>query len=79
MVMEITADLVSIAKQSRAQVISAYEITEWLSGQGIENGLPMNIGGSINLGFCTIKMVKAEHSSSFSDGSYAGNAAGFVI
>ena len=74
-----TADLVSIAKQSKAQVISAYEITEWLSSQGIENGLPMNIGGSVNLGFCTIKMVKAEHSSSFSDGSYAGNAAGFVI
>ena len=24
-------------------------------------------------------MVKAEHSSSFSDGSYAGNAAGFII
>jgi L-ascorbate metabolism protein UlaG (beta-lactamase superfamily) len=74
-----TADLVTIAKQSKAQVISAYEITEWLSDQGVKNGLPMNIGGSINLGFCTVKMVKAEHSSSFSDGSYAGNAAGFII
>ena len=74
-----TADLVTIAKQSKAQVISAYEITEWLSSQGIKNGLPMNIGGTINLGFCTIKMVKAEHSSSFPDGSYAGNAAGFII
>ena len=74
-----TADLVTIAKQSKAQVISAYEITEWLSSQGIKNGLPMNIGGTINLGFCIIKMVKAEHSSSFPDGSYAGNAAGFII
>jgi L-ascorbate metabolism protein UlaG (beta-lactamase superfamily) len=74
-----TADLVTIAKQSKAQVISGYEITEWLSDQGVKNGLPMNIGGSINLGFCTVKMVKAEHSSSFSDGSYAGNAAGFII
>lgn len=74
-----TADLVTIAKQSKAQIISAYEITEWLSNQGVKNGLPMNIGGSINLGFCIIKMVKAEHSSSFSDGSYAGNAAGFVL
>jgi L-ascorbate metabolism protein UlaG (beta-lactamase superfamily) len=73
------ADLVTIAKQCKAQVISAYEITEWLSDQGIKNGLPMNIGGTINLGFCKIKMVKAEHSSSFSDGSYAGNAAGFII
>jgi L-ascorbate metabolism protein UlaG (beta-lactamase superfamily) len=73
------ADAVSICKQSQAQVISVYEITEWLSAQGVTNGLPMNIGGSINLGFCSIKMVKAEHSSSFPDGSYAGSAVGFVI
>jgi len=73
------ADLVAIAKQSKAQVISVYEITEWLLDQGIENSLPMDIGGSVNLGFCTVKMVKAEHSSSFPDGSYAGNASGFVV
>lgn len=73
------ADLVPIAKESLAQVISVYEITEWLNNQGIKNTLPMNIGGSINLGFATIKMVKAEHSSSFPDGSYAGNATGFVV
>ena len=73
------ADLLAIAKQSKAQVISVYEITEWLSDQGIESSLPMNIGGSVNLGFCTVKMVKAEHSSSFPDGSYAGNAAGYVV
>ena len=73
------ADLLAIAKQSKAQVISLYEITEWLLDQGIENSLPMDIGGSVNLGFCTVKMVKAEHSSSFPDGSYAGNAAGYVV
>ena len=39
----------------------------------------MNTGGNINLGFCTVKMVRAEHGSSFPDGSYAGNAVGFVV
>lgn len=73
------ADAVSIAKQSNAQVLGAYEVTEWLVNQGITNCIPMNIGGTVNLGFCTVQMVKAEHSSSFPDGSYAGNAAGFIV
>ncbi|PCJ67147.1 MAG: metal-dependent hydrolase [Bacteroidetes bacterium] len=73
------ADVEAIAKQSNAQVIAAYEVTEWLSQKGVKNCLPMNTGGSINLGFCYVKMVKAEHSSSFPDGSYAGNAIGFVV
>jgi L-ascorbate metabolism protein UlaG (beta-lactamase superfamily) len=73
------ADAEAIAKQSNAQVIAAYEVTEWLSQKGVLNCLPMNTGGTINLGFCKIKMVKAEHSSSFPDGSYAGNAVGFIV
>lgn len=73
------ADAVQIAKQSNAQVIAAYEVTEWLAAQGVTNCIPMNTGGVVNLGFCDIKMVKAEHSSSFPDGTYAGNAVGFVI
>ncbi len=73
------ADVVQIAKQSNAQVVAAYEVTEWLSKKGINNSVPMNIGGTVNLGFCKIKMVKAEHSSSFPDGTYAGLAVGFVI
>ena len=73
------ADVVQIAKQSNAQVIGAYEVTEWLSKKGIDNSIPMNTGGTVNLGFCKIKMVKAEHSSSFPDGTYAGQAVGFVI
>ncbi len=73
------ADAVAIADASKAQVIAAYEITEWLQKQGIENCVPMNTGGSINLGFCTMKMVKAEHSSSLPDGTYGGNPVGFVI
>ena len=73
------ADAEAIAKQSNAQVVAAYEVTEWLSQKGVQNCLPMNTGGSINFGFCKVKMVKAEHSSSFPDGTYAGNAVGFIV
>ena len=73
------ADAVQIAKASGAQVIAPYEIIDWLAKQGVENGVPMNTGGSIYLGFCTIKMVRAEHSSSLPDGTYAGTAVGYVV
>ncbi len=73
------ADAVEIASQSKAQVISVYEVVEWLKAKGIENSIPMNTGGSINLGFCKIKLVNAAHSSSLPDGSYGGNPVGFVI
>jgi L-ascorbate metabolism protein UlaG (beta-lactamase superfamily) len=73
------ADLVNIAKRTGAQVISSFEIVEWLRKQGIANGHPMNIGGSWDFDFGTIKMTYACHSSSLPDGSYGGTAAGFLI
>ncbi len=73
------ADAVEIAKASGAQVVAPYEIVIWLQDKGIENCHPMNTGGNLNLGFCKVKMVKAEHGSSFPDGSYAGDAVGFVL
>lgn len=73
------ADAVSIAKQAKCQVIANYEVCEWLKNKGVENFVPMNTGGSLNLGVCTIKMVYAAHSSSMPDGSYGGNPVGFVV
>lgn len=73
------ADLVNIANRTGAQVISSFEIVEWLRKQGIANGHPMNIGGSWDFDFGTIKMTYACHSSSLPDGSYGGTAAGFLI
>ena len=73
------SDAVAIAKQSKCIVIAAYEVTEWLAAQGVENCFPMNTGGTIHLDFCKVKMVRAEHSSSFPDGSYAGDAVGFIV
>lgn len=73
------ADAVALAKQTGATCISCYEIVQWLGGQGIEKGHPMNLGGHWNFDFGRVKMVNALHSSSFPDGSYAGCPAGFVI
>ncbi len=73
------ADLVSIAKRTGAVPVSSFEIVEWLKKQGVENGHPMNLGGSWEFDFGTVKMVYAAHSSSLPDGTYAGTAAGFVI
>jgi L-ascorbate metabolism protein UlaG (beta-lactamase superfamily) len=73
------ADLVDLAKQTQALVISNYELINWLEKQGYKNTRSMNHGGSILLGGVNVKMVQAVHSSSLPDGSYAGNPAGFVI
>jgi L-ascorbate metabolism protein UlaG (beta-lactamase superfamily) len=72
-------DAVHLSKLTGAKVFGIYEITHWLSQQGVTNYHPMNIGGSVTHENITIKMVKAEHSSSFPDGTYAGTAAGYII
>ena len=73
------ADLIPIAKRTGAKVISSFEIIDWLGKQGIENGHPMNLGGTWNFDFGSLKMVYAAHSNSMPDGTYGGTAAGFII
>ena len=38
-------DAIAIAERTGAKVISNFEITQWLSAQGVSNVHPMNIGG----------------------------------
>ncbi len=73
------ADAVTLAKQSGALVIANWEIIQWVLAQGIQNVHPMNHGGARRFPFGRVKMVNAIHSSSFPDGSYGGNPAGFVV
>lgn len=73
------ADCVDLARNSGAQVISNFEIINWLEGKGVENTHPMNTGGKINCGGFTIQFVVAVHSSGLPDGSYGGNPAGLII
>jgi L-ascorbate metabolism protein UlaG (beta-lactamase superfamily) len=58
-----TGDTVQIVEQTKATVISSFEIVMWLQGQGVENIEPMNTGGSIRLDGFTVTLVQAFHSS----------------
>lgn len=73
------ADLINIAKRTGATIISSFELVQWASGQGAEKIHPMNLGGSWNFDFGTVKMTYAAHSNSLPDGSYGGPAAGFLL
>lgn len=73
------ADAVSIAKHTGALCVASAEVAGWLGNQGVENVHGMNHGGFIQFDFGRVKGVNAIHSSSFPDGSYAGNPMGFVF
>ncbi|MEM6884703.1 MAG: metal-dependent hydrolase [Verrucomicrobiota bacterium] len=73
------ADAVHIAENSGAQVIANFEVANWISKRNIENVQPLNQGGTVQLGSCSVKAVNAIHSSSMPDGSYGGNPLGYVI
>jgi L-ascorbate metabolism protein UlaG (beta-lactamase superfamily) len=71
-------DLLEIAKNTGAVVISNAEITTWVAKQGYENVHPMNFGAR-EFEFGKVHYVPAMHSSGLPDGSYGGNPGGFVI
>jgi len=73
------ADAVAIAKNTGAKVISNFEIITWLEKHGIKNTHPMNTGGHWFFDFGKVKCVHAVHSSSLPDGTYGGNAMGFLV
>ena len=73
------ADAVELAEQTGAVCVAAAEIADWLTGKGIKKVHPLNHGGPISFDFGKVRAVNAVHSSSFSDGSYAGNPLGFVF
>jgi L-ascorbate metabolism protein UlaG (beta-lactamase superfamily) len=74
-----TGDLVFFAGKTGAKVIGSWEVTCWLEKKGITNVHPMNIGGKREFEFGELTMVYAAHSSSFADGTYGGDASGFVV
>lgn len=73
------ADAEYFAKKDKATLVAIYEIAEWFKQKGIENLVPLNIGGKALLPFGTVKMVTAVHSSVLPDGTYGGNPAGYII
>jgi len=73
------ADLINIAKRTKAQCVCAAEIAGWLNKQGVENVLGMNHGAYIQFDFGKARGVNAVHSSALPDGSNGGNPMGFVF
>jgi len=73
------ADLVSIARRTKAKVFCNWEIAQWLGKHGVENVQPMNLGGRVAVPGGTAKMEIAHHSSSLPDGTYGGNPAGWLL
>jgi L-ascorbate metabolism protein UlaG (beta-lactamase superfamily) len=77
-----TDDLVAVARESNAPVVAMYELCDWIGRKGIQNTVPMNKGGSVDVAGLRVTMTDARHSSSYvEDGQtvYLGEPAGFVV
>jgi L-ascorbate metabolism protein UlaG (beta-lactamase superfamily) len=72
-------DAISIARRTGAQVISNFEIINWLGSQGLEKLHPQHIGGGFNHPFGYLKLTNAQHGSCMPDGTYGGNPAGLLL
>ncbi len=76
------SDAVSVSRQHKPQVVGIYEVCAWLEGKGVSHTLPMNKGGSQQVGELRVTMVHADHSCGILDDGkiiYGGEAAGYVI
>jgi L-ascorbate metabolism protein UlaG (beta-lactamase superfamily) len=76
-------DTISIAQETGANVVSNFEIFSYLQGQGVENGQPIQKGGTAQIGGIKVTATNAFHSSSIQteDGSliYGGEPMGYVV
>ncbi len=73
------ADAEAIAKRTGAVLISNFEICMYFAKKGIDKFRPINTGGGFSTKAFRVQSVIAQHSSSFEDGVYGGDAGGFVI
>lgn len=71
-------DTGTIARSNGAVVYGAFEICEFLRGQGVERVEGMNPGGRISTGFGSVSLTQAFHSSSH-EGVYMGMPCGVVV
>ena len=74
------ADAAAIANANHATIVANFETAQWFTNKhSVESTIGMNLGGSIELPFGTVKMVPALHSNSLPDESYGGDPAGFLL
>jgi L-ascorbate metabolism protein UlaG (beta-lactamase superfamily) len=77
------SDVLPVQGQTGATTVSNFEIFAYLQRQGIENAVPVQKGGTTQVGGIKVTATNAFHSSSIAldDGSliYGGEPLGFVI
>src|SRR5262245_17285388 len=77
-----TTDVVSIGRETGAQVVAPFELSLYFVKKGLHNVTGMNPGGTLRALGLSITMVQACHSSSVEDDRtpiYAGVATGYVV
>jgi L-ascorbate metabolism protein UlaG (beta-lactamase superfamily) len=72
-------DAVNIAKATKPTTVAIVELAGWLGSRGVEQTIGINKGGSVNVEGIRVSMTHAIHTSGVEDGSYAGDACGYVI
>jgi len=76
-----SADVPGLQQALGCPVLGMVELMGWYSANGIDeaNLIAFNKGGTVEVAGARFTMTNAFHSSSAPDGSYAGEAAGFVV
>jgi L-ascorbate metabolism protein UlaG (beta-lactamase superfamily) len=72
-------DAVNIAKATKPTTVAIVELAGWLGSRGVEQTIGINKGGSVNVEGIRVSMTHAIHTSGVEDGSYAGDACGYVV
>jgi L-ascorbate metabolism protein UlaG (beta-lactamase superfamily) len=75
-------DAVPLAKKFAPKVVAIFESCAWLESKGVRNTMPMNKGGSQQVGSVKVTMTHAVHSCGIQDGDrivYGGEASGYVV
>jgi L-ascorbate metabolism protein UlaG (beta-lactamase superfamily) len=71
-------DTVAIAKRTSAHVVAIVEIANELGEEGLENVHDPNIGGTVELGWGSVKLVSAWHTSTTPKGT-VNTPAGLIV
>jgi L-ascorbate metabolism protein UlaG (beta-lactamase superfamily) len=75
-------DVLPLATEFAPKIVGIFEVASYFETKGAKNTIPMNKGGTVDLGFVKLTMTHALHSSSIKDGDqvlYGGEAAGFIL
>jgi len=74
-------DTVAIAQKHGSTVVAQVELSGWLGKHGVADDklVGFNKGGTVDVDGVKFTLTNAFHSSSAPDGSYGGEAAGYVI